>query len=98
MDTKFIATAFVDAINTRDKDALAQLMVNPCLADNQHHSPLPDYHIHVERIIPDCNTVILIGQAMGYHGSVPAIWIAQICGQRIMDWQAYFDGQLGCSN
>lgn len=97
MEAKFVAIAFVDAINTRDRNALAKLIVAPSLADN-HHSFLPDYHIQVERIITDCDTVILIGQAIGCYGSVPAVWIAQLHGQRIMTWQPYFDGQLVCNN
>lgn len=98
MDIKFVAIAFVDAINTRDKQALAQLMVTPCLLDNHHAAPLPDYRIKVERIITDCDTVVLTGQAISCYGSVPAVWIAQICGRHITEWQAYFDGHLACNN
>ena len=98
MEAKFIVSAFVDAINTRDGEALSKLMVTPCLADNQYASPFPDYRIQVENIICDCQRVVLIGQAISCHGTVPAVWIAQLCGQRIMDWQAYFDGQSSCAN
>lgn len=98
MEAKFIVSAFVDAINTRDSEAFKQLMVTPCLADKQYPSPFPDYRIQVENIICDCERVVLIGQAISYHGTVPAVWIAQLCGQQIMHWQAYFDGQISCAN
>lgn len=98
METKYIVTAFVDAINTRDIEALGKLMVMPCLADNHYASPFPDYHIHVENIICDCQRVVLIGQAKSCYGTVPAVWVAELCGQQITNWQAYFDGQSSCVN
>jgi|GEM_PF-6450866 len=98
MEAKFIVSAFVDAINTRDINALQQLMVTPCLAENDAKSPLPEYRIQVDRIICDCHNVVLIGQAISCYGTVPAVWIAELCGQRIVDWQAYFDGQISCAN
>ena len=98
MEAKFIVTAFVDAINTRDVEAICKLMVTHCLADNQFASPFPEYRIQVENIICDCERVVLIGQAISCYGTVPAVWVAQLCGQRILDWQAYFDGQISCTN
>jgi limonene-1,2-epoxide hydrolase len=98
MEAKFIVTAFVDAINTRDIEALGKLMPTDTLMQNQPVSPLLDYRIHVERIISDCQSVVLVGNAISCHGTVPAVWIAQLCGQRIMDWQVYFDGQITCTN
>ena len=98
MEAKFIVSAFVDAINTRDSEALSKLMVTACLANNQYASPFPEYCIQVENIICDCQRVVLIGQAISCHGTVPAVWVAELCGQRIMNWQAYFDGQSSCVN
>ncbi|MEO1288468.1 MAG: hypothetical protein AAFV93_11930 [Chloroflexota bacterium] len=98
MEAKFIVTAFVDAINTRDVEALAHLMVTPCLANNQLMPVVPNYRIQVERIICDCTRVILIGIACNQHETVPAVWVAELCGQRIMDWQVYFNRNLTCAN
>lgn len=98
MESKFIVSAFVDAINTRDVEAIRKLMLTSSLVDAQYESLLPDYRIQVENIICDCQRVVLIGQAISCHGTVPAVWIAQLCGQGIMDWQAYFDGQISCTN
>ncbi len=97
MEAKYIVIAFVDAINSKDKNAVRQLMITDALAD-QYQPILPNYTIQVEHIICDCHRVVLTGQAPSCYESVPAVWVAQLCGQRIMDWQVYFSGTSTCAN
>jgi ketosteroid isomerase-like protein len=55
-----------------------------------------NYRIEVERIIVDCNFVVLIGTANGTTPtnecwSMPSVWTAQIEGSRISEWRVYAD-------
>lgn len=97
MMIKYIAIALVDAINSQDYDAVRQLMMTDALIA-PHQAIVSNYQIHVEHIICDCQRVVLTGQAISCHERVSAVWVAQICGQRIIDWQVYFSGTPTCAN
>lgn len=98
MDSKHVAIAFVDAINSRDRQALAQLMANSCGLDIHHIESLLDYKIAIERIIIDGDTVVLIGTAQGTCNAIPSIWKAKIQNGKIVDWTSYSSGQITCLN
>jgi hypothetical protein len=98
MDIKHIAVAFVDAINSRDTEALAQLMEKTCGLDIQHIAKDLDFKISIERIVVDGDTVLMIGTAHGTCNAIPTIWKAEIQVGKIVDWTSYSSSQLTCLN
>jgi hypothetical protein len=71
----------------------------------QYFDMVPDYWVRIDREFSEARISVLIGNAGGTYVSqggapkgenrweTPAVWVAQVKGQRVAEWRIYSDNE-----
>jgi ketosteroid isomerase-like protein len=88
-------------------DSLGERVSRPAIETGwkQYFEMVPDYWVRIDRTLSDKDTSILLGTAGGTYvpsnremklenkWETPAVWVAQIRGERVSEWRIYADNE-----
>jgi hypothetical protein len=88
-------------------DSLGARSTRPAIEEGwrQYFDMVPDYWIRIDQTFSDERISVLIGEAGGTYvpqggkarrvnkWETPAVWVAQIEGQKVAEWRVYSDNE-----